>query len=156
MRTYERINPKLNKTAFAKVRAFFCEYKYTFISHLSIIVLDTLVNIEYNCTHTNKGNIMNITLTDMRSDDVEVLRGLLMASVVRELENIKFFESTPSGDEDEDPEETLIYIRERVDNLRSIDRMIVSVTGLPIPEYHMKMWGYDLSIFDKYETLRWV
>ena len=95
---------------------------------------------------------MNITITDMRSDDIEVLRGVLMASVVRELKSIKFYE-TPL-DDDGDPEEILIYIRECVDNLRSIERMIISVTGFPIPQNHMQMHGYDSSIFAKYETLR--
>lgn len=96
--------------------------------------------------------MMNITITDIRSEDIEVLRGVLMSSVVRELKNIKFYENPL--DDDKDPEEILIYIRECVDNLRSIERMIISVTGAPIPDGHMKMNGYDSSIFDRYQTLR--
>lgn len=96
---------------------------------------------------------MNLTIDNLKWYDIEVIRDNLMGSTARIAKNIKYMETLPEHEKDE---ETILLIREYVDELRSLKRALISMGEQEERiEAHIKMFGNRrFYVLDIYETLR--
>lgn len=144
-----------------KRRSFFCIY-FRLFGILSTIVLDRLIYIEYNNTHTKairlrlKGDKkMKLTIDNLKWHDVEIIRDSLMGAIASNATAIKEFENSTECEED-DEEEIEFMIREYVDKIRSLKRTLIDMgEGEEWIKAHIKLFGNEGHyVLDAYETLR--
>lgn len=96
---------------------------------------------------------MNLTIENLKWHDVEIIRDSLMGAIANKARSIRELEVTP---EEEKDEELHFMIREYVDDIRSLKRVLISMgESVEWIESHIKMFGNrEFYVLDIYETLR--